>query len=202
MDNEDTARFELLHPLGKRREMYKNCLKEWELAMSSTRWNPHPFKIEAILTAPGELDFYLEREAFRRAQFASFLHILAEKDMGLWFKFPELLFAPIRLEDEVIEPDKTFVARVTISRRSCCSTSASMMTNGRRALPSISAADGRATKDSGLRPSSLMNGWIGRRRQAEGRLNETFLTSSWLSCHGWTKSKRPESMGNSGRVAY
>ena len=112
MDNEDTARFELLHPLGKRREMYKNCLKEWELAMSSTRWNPHPFKIEAILTAPGELDFYLEREAFRRAQFASFLHILAEKDMGLWFKFPELLFAPIRLEDEVIEPDKTFVARV------------------------------------------------------------------------------------------
>ena len=48
------------------------------------------------MSVPIGLAFLEEREAFRRAQFAAFLHILHTDDMGLWFKFPELLLAKIR----------------------------------------------------------------------------------------------------------
>ena len=64
------------------------------------------------MRTPGELDFFEEQEAFRRAQFAAFLHILHEDDMGLWFKFPGLLFAPIRCGEETRLPNVKFVARV------------------------------------------------------------------------------------------
>lgn len=65
------------------------------------------------MPVPIGLAFLEEREAFRRAQFAAFLHILHTDDMGLWFKFLELLLAKIRCGEETRTPDPTFVSRVT-----------------------------------------------------------------------------------------
>lgn len=65
------------------------------------------------MPVPIGLAFLEEREAFRRAQFAAFLHILHTDDMGLWFRFPELLLAKIRCGEETRTPDPTFVSRVT-----------------------------------------------------------------------------------------
>lgn len=108
----EAAKYDLFHPTGKRLAMFKSCLAEWKPALVNTEWNPHPYELLPQMRTPGKLDFFEEQEAFRRAQFAAFLHILHEDDMGLWFKFPGLLFAPIRCGEETRLPNVKFVARV------------------------------------------------------------------------------------------
>lgn len=108
----EAAKFDLFHPTGKRLAMFKSCLAEWKPALVNAEWNPYPYELLPDMRTPGELDFFEEQEAFRRAQFAAFLHILHEDDMGLWFKFPALLFAPIRCGEETRLPNVKFVARV------------------------------------------------------------------------------------------
>lgn len=89
-EDKQAAKDTLLAPTDKRVDMYRNCLIELKAALTNEQWNPNPYEIRLTVPAPGELDFLEEREAFRRAQFAAFLHILHTDDMGLWFKFPEM----------------------------------------------------------------------------------------------------------------
>lgn len=98
-------------PQKRRSFMFKNCIAEWNPALANDKWNDEPYQLLSSIDSPSELDFYEEQEAFRRAQLAAFLHLLHEDDMGLWFKFPEILLAPIRCRDEKIKPTPEFVAR-------------------------------------------------------------------------------------------
>lgn len=102
----------LLASTDKRVDMYRNCPIEWKAALTNEQWNPNPYEIRPTVPAPGELDFLEEREAFLRAQFATFLHIPHTDNMGLWFQFPELLLAKIRCGEETRTPDPTFVSLV------------------------------------------------------------------------------------------
>ena len=85
-EDKQAAKDTLLAPTDKRVDMYRNCLIELKAALTNEQWNPNPYEIRPTVPAPGELDFLEEREAFRRAQFAAFLHILHTDNMGLWFK--------------------------------------------------------------------------------------------------------------------
>lgn len=111
-EDKQAAKDTLLAPTDKRVDMYRNCLIELKAALTNEQWNPNPYEIRPTVPAPGELDFLEEREAFRRAQFAAFLHILHTDNMGLWFKFPEHLLAKIRCGEETRTPDPTFVSLV------------------------------------------------------------------------------------------
>ena len=106
-EDKQAAKDTLSAPTDKRVDMYRNCLIELKAALTNEQWNPNPYEIRPTVPAPGELDFLEEREAFRRAQFAAFLHILHTDDMGLWFKSPELLLTKIRCGDEAHTPDPT-----------------------------------------------------------------------------------------------
>lgn len=87
-EDKQAAKDTLLAPTDKRVDMYRNCLIEWKAALTNEQWNPNPYEIRPTVPAPGELDFLEEREAFRRAQFAAFLHILHTDNMGSGSSFP------------------------------------------------------------------------------------------------------------------
>lgn len=110
MDNQTTQKA-LLDPQERRRFMFKSCVAEWNPALANEKWNPEPYQLLPEVHASCDLDFYEEREAFRRAQLAAFLHLLHEDDMGLWFKFADILLAPIHCGEEKRKPTPAFVAR-------------------------------------------------------------------------------------------
>lgn len=110
-EDKQAAKDTLLTPTDKRVDMYRNCLIELKAALTNEQWNPNPYEIRPTVPAPGELDFLEEREAFRRAQFAAFLHILHTDNMGLWFKFPELL--PLRGGNAYSRSDVRFPREVS-----------------------------------------------------------------------------------------
>lgn len=99
-EDKQATKDKLLAPTDKRVDKYRNCPIEWKAALTNEQWNPNPYEIRPTVPAPGELHFLEEREAFLRAQFATFLHIPHTDNMGLWFQFPELLLAKIRCGEE------------------------------------------------------------------------------------------------------
>lgn len=111
-EDKQATKDKLLAPTDKRVDKYRNCPIEWKAALTNEQWNPNPYEIRPTVPAPGELHFLEEREAFLRAQFATFLHIPHTDNMGLWFQFPELLLAKIRCGEETRTPDPTFVSLV------------------------------------------------------------------------------------------
>lgn len=152
-EDKQAAKDTLLAPTDKRVDMYRNCLIELKAALTNEQWNPNPYEIRPTVPAPGELDFLEEREAFRRAQFAAFLHILHTDDMGLWFKSPELLLTKIVAGMRRIPLIRRSFPASCIWRGRSCSMSVPTTKSGRPALRSTSNAAGRSTGASeSIRP--------------------------------------------------